>query len=1174
MNIYAIFKLLLLPSIATCQFLSTPILRSNRTLPGISSFRQGNGFVEAKNSNHVVMTTSDGRLYIVALNRLVSTNGTLTDDDLLVHTPTTETTKQGIVCSSSPVLVETNLTSFAIYSVIERQSTSEYQSRVMAIKLEDASMLWSVTIPGKVTGNPLVSTNFRHVYIIHNVYDSSQREDDGRISVITIESSRQASISVTFPSEPLGAPFAPGALQAYSRQSTEASTEMIDFIFFGQRIQNGYSRRGSLYSLVVRGEINETLPAQLLLVSDFPGSGIAPPVISNSLDVYLGTEQSYLLGYADGSDFSALVQQSVSVNADDDTGANNDPTNIISYRNANQIPRWVVPLEQNATDTSAPIPGTPILSPDGRYIYVAAAGDEFVCIDRTQAENSGVAWSYATQGVHVATPVYQVLPNRSDAAIYITERDTGVVRQLDSSQGSLRWETNVSTPVEADATLLRNGSLLIYGDVSGRVVVLLVTEGVIPIDDVDKTSPPSKAPRRSKSSSPTVRKGVSEITPSKQVPSYNTGSGNETSMGPNQQISNTTESSTSSTSSEQKSTSFKSVVVKYLPYVLGGGCGIILFLILIILCVTRRQKKKRHVTVLADLDKQREEEDSARIFEQTRLKIEKECEEEEQETLDAIISSPSPNRRSIDNNTLDTSMNSSNETCTLKVSARRDPNEIASVYSSAQVGFEISQDDYSVSESSNDLSSAPMGFSPTLSSPKQKAIPQLILQIDPLPPSAVSCQLSIGSLSPKRGIVPDGSLQVPSLLPPLISAAPSQDEIDTLAHSVSSARSHNSGEKIDKTESLISKVAAVLSMSSTGPGPQEVSLQVNKKKEPLDGGDEDDGSEMEGFSNFMGEFVTPQPSLHQRPLTQQPAANVASPIPDENTIKKEARKVAIASLKNRVGSSTFDDTNSVDDSLYMDESAIEVPIYEADIGAGSSVFDGFHKSEQKQFDSIEDEPPAILKPGSRYHERHTTEKGGHTTDSTSAEIRRYLDRNMLKPTYKGVSARPSRAKAGLFSRRIGSTGRPSDSDEDIAVGSSYLQPPQINTAQIDPLPTKRKKELLVVEQRVEPSPASYYVEETELTIGQNDGRDEKKTDSKTEWNSFLQELSDAEDKFFNPLSPSRNHDNVEIQQPVRPSRFSNRNGRRSRRIGNMTRDDESDTSSEHDAPPPPRTFYA
>jgi hypothetical protein len=320
---------------------------------------------------------------------------------------------------------------------------------------------------------------------------------------------------------------------------------------------------------------------------------------------------------------------------------------------------------------------------------------------------------------------------------------------------------------------------------------------------------------------------------------------------------------------------------------------------------------------------------------------------------------------------------------------------------------------------------------------------------------------------------------------------------------------------------------------------------------------------------------------------------------------------------------------SADDSLYIDESTVasmEVNIMDHHLYASSDskvedALSGKVEIIETPSDTPEDEGTGKLRPGSHYLSRHTAKK---EKDPVSSIRPAEATKRAPRPIYAGVSVRPSRSRAGLFSRM---QGRPADQDDEGQVSSDD------NNLSARSLPTKlSKKPKSLVQPSLEepPSPPhftahGYYVEEphekfatlSEKDLTSNANRKAKKTNSSPRasserklsdheklvnsmtlakdtkkgfaeerrhpdkhnkqqvskeagadpWSSFLSELTRVEKQFFNPTTTSNRKiakkDTISSGPPPPPP------------PPDVDSDsDYNDDNSFDKPPPPPKTFFA
>lgn len=1110
MNTFTLFLILsaYLASVSA-QLLNEPIALASSRLGVSSSFRRGNGF--ATTNKDVVATSYEGNLHIIRTNELLNND---TSNTLIYHPPPIDSAFETI-CSSSPILFESNQSSFVIYAVSDRHTTIEnVTSRILAVSLIDASLRWQVTVPGVVIGSPQLNSNTSRIYVVHNVFDTDNGEFEGRISVISFSRERGVVIA-TLPDESTGAPFGPPKLKTVSWQlgsngnrndddtvDSSAPVALRDVIFFGESRQSGFSTRGNLYALIEM--ISTTSPTyNLVLASDFPGSGITSPAVTSTLDVYLGTQGSYLSGYTSGRGFASLLESI-------DNLRENTMT-VIASEDLIVYPRWIVPLSSNVSNQAAPIAANSLLSPDEQFLYVAAAGNSIVCIGTGQ-ESANEIWSYDTQSTHLATPVYQEVEN-SRNVVYFIERVNGIIRQFDAENGILNWETTLGNDVEADF-VLADGGLLYYGDTGGRIVALKVA--------AFETLAPSPAPSMKISQRPTsvpsmllTNQSQSIDVPSKTPTNNPTAA--QTSLRGNTSpqsdsrpagiISKTNSPTTTNAINAPASTNAEVSAVENenesgkkskLPLYLGVACGGMALLSVLAFFVLRRGRSQKRNFSSKENEKSRETDKSiesdlaAADLTAGDKESENRSELKEQSGVPTVSSAfvdPSPD----------------------DINATFKPSCIPVAKSSKVRRVEF--DEVPSKEHENESTEAD-----TPATPRTTSTDNVFRNL----PHKDAVDQSISSYSSNEATKPVFTLSACDTLEPIreTSSNPSRDSDDpALEETGGTARpcapSHHS---------------------------RESSLSLFSSR---------DEEEMEGFSNFMEDYSTDPVS----------PSNVVETSQQQHHDLPIVQKLPVNLLPDRCESPASSDTNSVDESLYLDEGAIS----EADIGAGSAAFENLGettKKEQRYTNGLDyaDDPPSVLRPGSHYIERHSQKTVDGFQSSYVNGSRSSLVTDKTKPIYKGVSVRPSRSKAGIFSRRI-----PGKSMPEEETSSEEVQA----LSQTDNSVVAENKFSVP---HVNPAPTSYYVEENEVSQRNKPTMMSTKQEPQSAWNTFLNDLLVAENQFFSPVPPSKSPDGADLQA-VRPKR-SGHSGKATSKSPRVSNAYDSDSSSEHETPPPPRTFYA
>ena len=384
--LWLIFVLLCCVGPTAATFLPQPHLWWNYTLPVDSngfdrSVLQGNGAVVSQDGSRVFVTAQDGSLHILRtgdLNRSV------------YFEPTGTNNGTGFSCQSSISLHESpNGVHFAVYAVIENDtSLATANSRVIAVD-PDGKHLWTVNITGTASGTPVVNGNGTRVYVTHNAISPYTSSLDGFITTIVVDSRAgyHGSIDTTLPHNSQGSL---GTLTPVTVRTVRNGGDSIDVAAFAKTQAYSYSSTsgGDVYVLTSTSS-NAAIKAgktregyyNMTLVSSFPLTASARPQLSsNGLQLYLAQDQSRVMGW-DGNVNLSLVEYN---------GLSNIP------------PRWEQRLTDNAGNNYGPIVTTPILTPDDQTLFVTTSAPNIVAINVNQGSMN---WANSLTGNVLADPV-------------------------------------------------------------------------------------------------------------------------------------------------------------------------------------------------------------------------------------------------------------------------------------------------------------------------------------------------------------------------------------------------------------------------------------------------------------------------------------------------------------------------------------------------------------------------------------------------------------------------------------------------------------------------------------------------------------------------------------------------------------------------------------------------
>ena len=301
-------------------FLPSPNVRWTYELPGATPRRlgPGNNVVASSDGSRVFSTTSDGSLHILYTSALFASK---------VFEPETEL-GDVLTCRSGVTLVENEAgnVEYAVYAVLDEVTVADIfaeasdapltspSSRLLAVNV-DATLRWSLRLPGTVVGNPILGGDGNTFYIVHNIASTLEltetlAEDVGRVSVVVLEPEGPI-ITATLPETPDNAPFAPASGRTIPGQGPGGSP--TDVVVFGENRENGLSEDGALFMFVPSAEFNRlggrgNAAYDLRVASAFPRSAVARPAISQSgAEVFLAQQESTITGWNDNRELSGVI---------------------------------------------------------------------------------------------------------------------------------------------------------------------------------------------------------------------------------------------------------------------------------------------------------------------------------------------------------------------------------------------------------------------------------------------------------------------------------------------------------------------------------------------------------------------------------------------------------------------------------------------------------------------------------------------------------------------------------------------------------------------------------------------------------------------------------------------------------------------------------------------------
>lgn len=328
MRIAASISLILvgLSSSVQALLLDTPTLQWNIELEGGRTLGKGN--VVQVYEDSIFVTAQDGSFHI-----LEKSTGTTR---AVLEGPSSA----GALCQSGVAIVQPGGSAavgaaYAVYAVIFPETTGDTSvptsSRILAVNVSDATIIWSVDLAGAIVGNPVVGTSGRFIYVSHNsnipstVSNENQNDNGiGFLSVIMVdETSKVAQVAATL-SVPDGsnAPLGPPVIQklstpvdiATNTTSTTITTTDANFVVVAENWNNGFTRRGAIYLLSPGAdwESQEGMGEssyQWTVINDdaWRFSAVAPPIFVDE-SVYVGGTAAVTAGWTLDSSFSTVLQ--------------------------------------------------------------------------------------------------------------------------------------------------------------------------------------------------------------------------------------------------------------------------------------------------------------------------------------------------------------------------------------------------------------------------------------------------------------------------------------------------------------------------------------------------------------------------------------------------------------------------------------------------------------------------------------------------------------------------------------------------------------------------------------------------------------------------------------------------------------------------------------------------
>ena len=329
--------------VARANFFANPVPKWSIQLQGSGStsgrgLRKGNGIVTLKDGSKIVVTANDGSLHIIQTTTQVKSHAVYVPD---------ERSGSVLECVSGAVIVykeqqdhlyfptdeEEEILStkedFIVYALIDNADDEKgfgdivnnrgtgTTSRVIAVNME-GDLKWSVSIPGRIQGSPVVGKT--GIYVTHNV------KNYGALSILRIQPNNgKASIAATVNSSTdkrsEGIPLGPPSLRKPEYGDDEGTSE--DVIIVSGNWENGFSEtKGGIFMFspntrFVTDNKKEELPTsssnfELVQISSWSLSASAPPMVygesifvgaaGGTIGGFTGDKKNDLSGIASGKE--------------------------------------------------------------------------------------------------------------------------------------------------------------------------------------------------------------------------------------------------------------------------------------------------------------------------------------------------------------------------------------------------------------------------------------------------------------------------------------------------------------------------------------------------------------------------------------------------------------------------------------------------------------------------------------------------------------------------------------------------------------------------------------------------------------------------------------------------------------------------------------------------------
>ena len=202
-------------------------------------------------------------------------------------TPPTDNENNKITCQSGAVIVGEVL----VYVVLE-ESDNDKSSRMLGVNALTMELQWSLALDNVVVaGTPVLGNSTSGNYLYASHYSP---EKGGQMTVVKVDSDVAVAATLDLGSDPVTPP-------AIAGSNNNNSNDVV--VYVAATTNNGDGRLWSVswssQHATLQGKSEEAYTVQT--VSDLASSAVAPPVVTAQGGVYLGQDESLVLGWDNGA---------------------------------------------------------------------------------------------------------------------------------------------------------------------------------------------------------------------------------------------------------------------------------------------------------------------------------------------------------------------------------------------------------------------------------------------------------------------------------------------------------------------------------------------------------------------------------------------------------------------------------------------------------------------------------------------------------------------------------------------------------------------------------------------------------------------------------------------------------------------------------------------------------